>query len=331
MALIDRIMAKAMTDVKHIVLPEGEETRNVQAAAKIAKTGLAKITMLGDPEKVQAVAAETNTDLTGIEIVDPKSSPKAADYAARLYEIRKAKGMTEEEAAQKVADPMYYGVMMVKLGDADGLVSGAIHSTGDMLRPALQIIKSKPGIKTVSSCFLMECPNKTFGQEGVLVFADCAVNIEPTSEELANIALGAADSAKSLAGMEPKVAMLSFSTKGSAKHDDVTLVQEATRIAKEMAPDLQLDGELQLDAALVPGVGKLKAPGSAVAGQANTLVFPNLNAGNIGYKLVERLAGANAYGPILQGIAKPCNDLSRGCSVDDIVATVAITAVQAQG
>ena len=331
MALIDRIMAKAMTDVKHIVLPEGEETRNVQAAAKIAKTGLAKITMLGDPEKVQAVAAETNTDLTGIEIVDPKSSPKAADYAARLYEIRKAKGMTEEEAAQKVADPMYYGVMMVKLGDADGLVSGAIHSTGDMLRPALQIIKSKPGIKTVSSCFLMECPNKTFGQEGVLVFADCAVNIEPTSEELANIALGAADSAKSLAGMEPKVAMLSFSTKGSAKHDDVTLVQEATRIAKEMAPDLQLDGELQLDAALVPGVGKLEAPGSAVAGQANTLVFPNLNAGNIGYKLVERLAGANAYGPILQGIAKPCNDLSRGCSVDDIVATVAITAVQAQG
>ena len=331
MALIDRIMAKAMTDVKHIVLPEGEETRNVQAAAKIAKAGLAKITMLGDPAKVKAVAAETNTDLAGIEIVDPKSSPKAADYAARLYEIRKAKGMTEEEAAQKVADPMYYGVMMVKLGDADGLVSGAIHSTGDMLRPALQIIKSKPGIKTVSSCFLMECPNKAFGQEGVLVFADCAVNIEPTSEELANIALGAADSARSLAGMEPKVAMLSFSTKGSAKHDDVTLVQEAARIAKEMAPDLQLDGELQLDAALVPNVGKLKAPGSAVAGQANTLVFPNLNAGNIGYKLVERLAGANAYGPILQGIAKPCNDLSRGCSVDDIVATVAITAVQAQG
>ncbi len=331
MALIDRIMAKAMTDVKHIVLPEGEETRNVQAAAKIAKTGLAKITMLGDPAKVQAVAAETNTDLTGIEIVDPKSSEKAADYAAKLYELRKAKGMTEGEAAKKVADPMYYGVMMVKVGDADGLVSGAIHSTGDMLRPALQIIKSKPGIKTVSSCFLMECPNKAFGQEGVLVFADCAVNIEPSAEELANIALGAADSARALANMEPKVAMLSFSTKGSAKHDDVTLVQEATKIAKEMAPDLQLDGELQLDAALVPKVGTLKAPGSAVAGQANTLVFPNLNAGNIGYKLVERLAGANAYGPILQGIAKPCNDLSRGCSVDDIVATVAITAVQAQG
>jgi phosphate acetyltransferase len=331
MALIDRIMAKAMTDVKHIVLPEGEETRNVQAAAKIVKAGLAKITMLGDPAKVRAVAAETNTDLSGIEIVDPKASPKASDYAAKLYEIRKAKGMTEEEAAQKVADLMYYGVMMVKLGDADGLVSGAIHSTGDMLRPALQIIKSKPGIKTVSSCFLMECPNKAFGQEGVLVFADCAVNIEPTSEELANIALGAADSARSLAGMEPKVAMLSFSTKGSAKHDDVTLVQEATKIAREMAPDLQLDGELQLDAALVPKVGQLKAPGSTVAGQANTLVFPNLNAGNIGYKLVERLAGANAYGPILQGIAKPCNDLSRGCSVDDIVATVAITAVQAQG
>lgn len=331
MALIEKIMAKAMTNVKHIVLPEGEETRNVQAAAKIVKTGLAKITMLGDPKKVAAVAAKTNTDLAGIEIIDPRTSEKGADYAAKLYELRKAKGMTEEEAAKKVADPMYYGVMMVKMGDADGLVSGAIHSTGDMLRPALQIIKSRPGIKTVSSCFLMECPDKTFGQEGVLVFADCAVNIDPTAEQLANIALGAADSAKALANMEPKVALLSFSTKGSAKHDEVTKVQEATRIAKDMAPTLQLDGELQLDAALVPKVGQLKAAGSNVAGQANTLVFPNLSAGNIGYKLVERLAGANAYGPILQGIAKPCNDLSRGCCVDDIVATVAITAVQAQG
>ena len=266
-----------------------------------------------------------------MEIIDPATSEKCAEYANLLFELRKAKGMTEEKAAQLVKDPMYYGVMMVKSGDADGLVSGAIHSTGDMLRPALQIIKSKPGIKTVSSCFLMECPNKAYGDDGVMIFADCAVNIDPDAEALANIALGAADSARSLAGIEPRVAMLSFSTKGSAKHDAVTKVQEATRIAKEMAPDLMLDGELQLDAALVEKVGQLKAPGSPVAGKANTLIFPSLEAGNIGYKLVQRLGGAEAYGPILQGIAKPCNDLSRGCSVEDIVATVAITAAQAQG
>ena len=330
MAIIDKIKAKAMSDVKHIVLPEGEETRNVQAAAKIVKAGIAKITMLGDPAKVAEVAAATGTDLAGIEIIDPKASAKAAEYAAALYEIRKVKGMTEEQAAALVADPMYYGVMMVKLGDADGLVSGAIHSTGDMLRPALQIIKSKPGMKTVSSCFLMECPDKTYGDNGIMIFADCAVIPNPTSDELANIAIGAADSARALAGMEPRVAMLSFSTKGSAKHDNVTKVQEATAKAREMAPELMLDGELQLDAAIVPSVGELKAPGSAVAGKANVLVFPDLQAGNIGYKLVQRLAGAEAYGPILQGIAKPCNDLSRGCSVEDIVATVAITACQAQ-
>ena len=331
MALIDRIMEKARSNVKHIVLPEGEEQRNVQAAAKVVAQGLATLTMLGDPAKVQAVAQQTGTDLTGIEIVDPAASPKAEAYAQALYEIRKAKGMTVDEARKLVADPMYYGVMMVKMGDADGLVSGAIHSTGDMLRPALQIIKAKPGMKTVSSCFLMECPDKSFGQDGVMIFADCAVIPCPTAQELANIALGAADSARSLAGMEPKVAMLSFSTKGSAKHDLVTKVQEATRIAQEMDPQLQLDGELQVDAALVEAVGQLKSPGSKVAGHANTLVFPDLQAGNIGYKLVQRLAGAEAYGPVLQGIAKPCNDLSRGCSVDDIVATVAITAVQAQG
>ena len=331
MAIIDKIIAQAKSNVKHIVLPEGEETRNIQAARKIADAGIAKLTVLGDPEKVKAVAAETNTCLCGIEIVDPKTSEKAASYASALYELRKAKGMTEEEAARKVQDPMFYGVMMVKMGDADGLVSGAIHSTGDMLRPALQIIKSKPGIKTVSSCFLMESPNKEYGDDGIMIFADCAVNIDPDAEALANIALGAADSARSLAGIEPRVAMLSFSTKGSAKHDQVTKVQEATRIAKEMAPDLMLDGELQLDAALVEKVGQLKAPGSTVAGHANTLVFPSLEAGNIGYKLVQRLGNAEAYGPILQGIAKPCNDLSRGCSVEDIVATVAITAAQAQG
>ena len=330
MAIIDKIKAKAMSDVKHIVLPEGEETRNIQAAAKIAEAGLAKITMLGDPAKVAEVAATTGTDLSKVEIVDPKASAKAAEYAAALYEIRKAKGMTEEQAAALVADPMYYGVMMVKVGDADGLVSGAIHSTGDMLRPALQIIKSKPGMKTVSSCFLMECPDKTYGEDGIMIFADCAVIPNPTADELANIAIGAADSARALAGIEPRVAMLSFSTKGSAKHENVTKVQEATAKAKEMDPELMIDGELQADAALVPSVGQLKSPGSEVAGKANVLVFPDLQAGNIGYKLVQRLAGAEAYGPILQGIAKPCNDLSRGCSVEDIVATVAITACQAQ-
>lgn len=329
MAIIDKIKAKAKANVKHIVLPEGEEIRNIQAAAMIVEQGLAKLTLLGNPDKVKAVAAGVN--LEGVAIIDPATSEKSAEYANMLFEIRKAKGMTEEQAANLVKDPMYYGVMMVKAGDADGLVSGAIHSTGDMLRPALQIIKSKPGIKTVSSCFLMECPNKAYGDDGVMIFADCAVNIDPDAEQLANIALGAADSARALAGIEPRVAMLSFSTKGSAKHDNVTKVQEATRIAKEMAPDLMLDGELQLDAAIVEKVGQLKAPGSKVAGHANTLVFPDLGAGNIGYKLVQRLAGAEAYGPILQGIAKPCNDLSRGCSAEDIVATVAITACQAQG
>ena len=329
MAIIDKIKAKAKADVKHIVLPEGEETRNAQAAAIIAAEGLAKLTLLGNPEKVKEAA--NGASLEGVTIIDPATSEKCAEYAAMLYEIRKAKGMTEEKAAELVKDPMYYGVMMVKAGDADGLVSGAIHSTGDMLRPALQIIKSKPGIKTVSSCFLMECPDKSYGDDGIMIFADCAVNIDPTAEELANIAIGAADSARALANMEPRVAMLSFSTMGSAKHDNVTKVQEATRIAKEMAPDLALDGELQLDAAIVEKVGQLKAPGSKVAGHANVLVFPDLGAGNIGYKLVQRLAGAEAYGPILQGIAKPCNDLSRGCSVEDIVATVAITAAQAQG
>ena len=327
MALIDKIKAKAKANVKHIVLPEGEESRNVQAAVKIVSQGIATLTLLGDPAKVKEVAA--GASLEGLEIIDPRTSDKCEQYAATLYELRKAKGMTPEQAAELVKDPMYYGVMMVKMGDADGLVSGAIHSTGDMLRPALQIIKSKPGIKTVSSCFLMECPNKAYGDDGVMVFADCAVNIDPDAEQLASIALGAADSARALAGIEPRVAMLSFSTKGSAKHDLVTKVQEATRIAKELSPDLMLDGELQLDAAIVESVGKLKAPGSPVAGKANVLVFPGLEAGNIGYKLVQRLAGAEAYGPILQGIAKPCNDLSRGCSVDDIVATVAITAAQA--
>ena len=330
MGFIDDVMAKARACVKRIVLPEGDEPRTVQAAAILAAEKLVCPILLGEPDKIKAVAKEKGADISSIEIVNPKDSPKAAEYAQALYEIRKAKGVTEEMAKQLVEDPMYYGIMMVKTGDADGLVSGAVHTTGDMLRPALQIIKTKPGTKVVSSSFLMECPNKKLGRNGLLVYSDCVVVPCPTAEELAQIAVSAAETARTLCGIEvPKVALLSFSTKGSAKHDLVTKVQEATRIAHELAPDLLLDGELQLDAALVPEVGASKAKGSPVAGYANVLVYPDLQAGNIGYKLTQRVAGAEAFA-VLQGLAKPCNDLSRGCSVEDIVKTVACTAVQAQ-
>ncbi|MEG1471781.1 MAG: phosphate acetyltransferase [Clostridia bacterium] len=331
MSAIEKIKLKAKASVMHIVLPEGSEPRTVQASAKIVAQGIAKVTLLGNSEEIQKVAAETKTDLSGVEMIDPKSSDKSAAYAELLFELRKAKGMTLEQAQGLVTgDMLYYGAVMLKAGDADGMVAGAINSTGNVLRPALQIIKTAPGIKVVSSCFIMELEDKSRGDQGVMVFGDCAVIPNPTAEELAAIAIASADSGRLLVDLEPRVAMLSFSTKGSAKHDLVTKVQEATKIAHELAPELPLDGELQADAALEVSVGQLKSPGSAVAGHANVLIFPDLQAGNIGYKLVQRLAGAVAVGPIIQGLAKPVSDLSRGCSVDDIVSVVAITAVKAQ-
>jgi phosphate acetyltransferase len=330
MSMVDDIKKKAQSKLMTIVLPEGDEPRTVQAAKIIIDEGLAKPVLIGKKDAVENTAKETNTDITGIEIIDPENSPKSADYAKELFELRKAKGVTEEDAAKLVKDVMYYGIMMVKTGDADGLVSGAVHTTGDMLRPALQIIKTKPGIKVVSSSFLMDCPNKNLGHNGLLVYADCVVMPNPTADELAEIGISAADTAKRLCGIdEPKVAFLSFSTKGSAKHELVTKVQQAVAKAHELASDLCLDGEMQFDAALVPEIGASKAPGSPVAGHANVLIFPDLQAGNIGYKITQRIGGAECFA-VLQGLAKPCNDLSRGCSVEDIVNTVAFTAVQAQ-
>lgn len=328
--LINKIRAKAASDIKRIVLPEGDEIRTVEAASIIQKEGIAKPVLIGNPDAISAVANQLGADISGIEIQDPKTSPKTAEYAAALYELRKAKGVTPEDADRLAHDVMYYGIMMVKEGDADGLVSGAVHTTGDMLRPALQIIKTKPEMKLVSSSFLMDCPNKELGQNGLLVYADCVVNPCPTAEELAYIAVATAQTARALCGFdEPRVAMLSFSTKGSAKHDLVSKVQQAVSIAHDIAPDLLLDGEMQFDAALVPKIGASKAKGSPVAGRANILVFPDLQAGNIGYKITERIGGAECFA-VLQGLNAPCNDLSRGCSVDDIVNTVAMTAVQAQ-
>ena len=331
MSFIEDVKAKAKLKMKTIVLPEAEDKRTLEAAEQIKKEGFAKLVLLGNKETVEKDAQSYGFDLSGVEILDPKTSPSLDDYVATLVELRKSKGMTEEEARKLLTESnTYFGVMMVKKGDADGLVSGACHSTADTLRPSLQILKTKPGTKLVSAFFVMVVPDCQYGENGTFVFSDCGLNQNPTAEELAAIAESSAESFRFLVGKEPKVAMLSYSTLGSAKHDDVTKVQEATRIAKENNPDLLLEGELQLDAALVESVASLKAPGSKVAGHANTLIFPNLDAGNIGYKLVQRLAKAEAYGPMTQGIARPVNDLSRGCSAEDIVGVVAITAVQCQ-
>ena len=330
MSVLDSIKEKAKADVKHILLPEGSEERTVQAARIITDEKIAKVTLLGDEEEIKKVAEKFNVCLCGIGIINPLTDPDFEHYANGFYELRKAKGMTPEKARETIKNTLFYACMMIKEGKADGMVSGAINTTGNTLRPGLQIIKMAKGINTISSCFIMEIPNKEYGDNGLMLFGDCAININPNPDELASIAIATANTAKTLLGMDPKVAMLSFSTKGSAKHENVDKVTAALAKVKELAPDLDVDGELQADAAMVPKVAALKAPGSKVAGHANVLIFPDLQAGNIGYKLVQRLAGAEAVGPVSQGFAKPINDLSRGCSIADIVSVVAITAVQAQ-
>ncbi len=330
MPLMEKIWLRAKLDKKNIVLPEGIEERNIAAARKIVDNGLAHPILIGDREKVLKKAEEINVNLENIQIIDPNDSDKLEVYIKNFYELRKNKGMTMVKAEKIVRDPLYFATMMVKLDDADGMVSGAIHTTGDLLRPGLQIIKTMPGVSIVSSFFIMNVPSKEFGTDGTLIFADCAVNPNPNEDELAAIAIATAETAKKLCKMEPRVAMLSFSTMGSADNELVDKVRNATAKANALRPDLMIDGELQLDAAIIEKVAAQKAPNSKVAGKANVLVFPDLQAGNIGYKLVQRFANADAIGPVCQGFAKPINDLSRGCSADDIVNVVALTAVQAQ-
>ncbi len=329
MSFIDDIKNKVKNSVKTIILTESEDVRVLKAAEKVTKEGFAKIILIGNVEDANKLAKENNVDISSIQIIDPQNSDKFDTYAEALYELRKAKGITLEQAKEMLKDNMYFGTMMVKSGDADGLVSGACHSTANTLRPALQILKTAPGTKLVSAFFLMVVPNCEYGENGIFVFGDSGLVENPTADELSEIAISSSKSFKQLTGKESKVAMLSYSTYGSAHSELTEKVVEATKLLKEKMPELSCDGELQLDAAIVPEVGKSKAPGSKVAGQANTLIFPDLNAGNIGYKLVQRLAKAEAYGPLCQGIAKPVNDLSRGCNVDDIVGVVAITAMQA--
>ncbi len=319
-SFLERMKSQAQATRKTIVLPEGEDPRTIEAARQIVAGGLAHLIILGDPNTIS---------VAGATVIDPTTSDRHEVYAQRFAELRAKKGVTIEQARGQMDDATYFGTMMVKMGDADGLVSGACHSTANTLRPALQILRTAPGTKLVSAFFVM-CTHSEYGEHGTLMFADCGLNIDPTADELSEIALATAHTWRQFMSVEPKVAMLSFSTKGSAKGEVPTKVQEATELAHQKDPGLALDGDLQLDAALEPNVAALKAPGSTVAGHADVLVFPNLAAGNIGYKLVQRFAKADAYGPILQGIAKPVNDLSRGCSAEDIVGVVAITAVQAQ-
>ena len=331
MSFIETLKEKAKKDIKTIVLPEATDVRVLEAADKIGKENFAKVILVGNEDEIIKKAKENNLDISKTKIVDPETSENKEKYTETFYELRKAKGMTIEEAKEKMKDSVYFGMMMVKCEDADGLVSGAAHSTADTLRPALQILKTAPGTKLVSAFFLMVVPDCEYGENGVFIFADSGLNENPDSDKLSEIAISSAKSFKQLVGKEPKIGMLSYSTYGSAKSELTEKVIEATKLLKEKAPDLKADGELQLDAAIVPEVGRSKAPGSEVAGECNTLVFPDLNSGNIGYKLVQRLGKAEAYGPLCQGIAKPVNDLSRGCSSDDIVGVVAITSVQAQG
>ena len=328
MNFIDTIKERAKKDIKTIVLPESEDVRVLKAAEKILKEGFAKIILVGNEEETRKLAKENNINIDGVIIEDPKTSSKYEEYCNKFYELRKAKGITIDQSKEYMNNNIYFGTMMVKCGDADGLVSGAAHSTADTLRPALQILKTAEGTKLVSAFFLMVVPDCEYGENGTFIFSDAGLNPNPTADELSEIAISSAKSFEQLVEKQAKVAMLSYSTYGSAKSELIDKVVEATKLVKEKDPNLQVDGELQLDAAIVKEIGEKKAPGSKVAGYANTLIFPDLNAGNIGYKLVQRLAKAEAYGPLCQGIAKPVNDLSRGCSSDDIVGVVAITAVQ---
>lgn len=329
MELIDQIKEKARRVQKRVVLAEGTELRTLKATEIIIRENLAQIILLGNPDRIKSIAIAHGIDITGAEIINPESDSKRDHYAKLMVSIRKSKGLTYQRAIESLNNPLVFGPLMIKAGDADGEIAGAINSTGDVLRPALQYIKTSPGITVVSGVFFMIFADKSIGDDGLLVFADCAVMPDPDEKQLAEIAITTAKTAHSIANIEPRIAMLSFSTKGSAQHPLSNKVINATRIVHELAPELSIDGELQLDAALVEEIGKLKAPGSLVAGKANILIFPGLESANIGYKLVQRLAGAEAIGPILQGMAAPINDLSRGCSVTDIVNMVAITATQA--
>jgi phosphate acetyltransferase len=330
MNLLDVIKDNARKQPKRIVLPEGEEERTLRAANEVLKTGIAEIILIGDPKVIKEAAVSHDLNaLVKATIIDPQNIDKRDQYADLMVELRSHKGMTKEKALELLKDPLYLATLMIKSGDADGEVAGAMNATGDVLRPAFQYVKTLPGISVVSGAFIMIMPDHTYGDNGMLIFADCAVHPDPDAKQLAEIAVATAQTARSIAKIDPKIAMLSFSTKGSAKHEMVDKVVEATKIAREMEPALQIDGELQVDAALVEAIGSQKAPGSNIAGKANVLVFPSLEAGNIGYKLVQRLAKAEAVGPILQGMAAPINDLSRGCSVEDIINMIAITANQA--